>query len=513
MKHLFPALLRLGLCLAALGCNPSDHRAAVGAYRLAHAPALPANVEPAPAPELETAVTASESELEAFEERLRQSCHAASEPITTLEMIAYSSRLEECAERRVRALLQRVPSQRRVTLLGATEPPSFIAAPGGWYPAWASFRTAACSLQDAQEFAGSSRTAGTIRGVSRAACRSFSTQRALFWLESLVAGNVNAFARYVRARAELGRRTEANQLVLGRQLQALATSSPETPLEDDHCVICRLGDADFRKLLRAQDAVQATAGALAEATCGSWPELEAELGGKDACRSQARSSWLSEAGNAEGSFDEARWALPQPTDDAQFPPNKDCDYGSFVGPLHATCETTSATPEPEARAACLKRAARAALPALAEPRRSALARIDASWQRFARELCRADADAVSSSSVALAGYGHAECLLLQAARGEYLLSAWARGDVNQLHRHIVARRAWATRSNAAVGKPGSHQGLLRSRRDFAQALCVAWPGLDDTTETCVELIELHLLSYSQYLGALSSGPAAPAAAP
>jgi hypothetical protein len=94
-----------------------------------------------------------------------------------------------------------------------------------------------------------------------------------------------------------------------------------------------------------------------------------------------------------------------------------------------------------------------------------------------------------------------------------LTTWWEQRDVNQLHRHILARRSWANRANAAVAKLPSAKALLRARHDFAQTACSAWPGLDDTTETCTELLELHLLAYGQYLGALSSDRAAPAAAP
>lgn len=498
--------------LAGFGCVEQEQSAAIHAYRLAHAPAAAPPTQPAPTTAEETP-HADEAELDAFEEELRVACGVAAEPITTAEMVAYSNALEACAERRIRARLARLAPERRATLLSAAEPARFTAPRGSWYPAWTSFRSATCLLQDAQEFAGYERSAGTMRAVTRASCRSFSTQRALYWLESLEQGEVGRFARLVRGRATPGGRTEANQVELSQLLQALADGSPETAIEDDHCPICRLGDADFRRLLRAQQAVKETATALAEASCGAWPELEAELGGRDACRSQVRAGWLSEAGNADASFDSAKWILPEPNASSPFPPPKDRDYGAFVAPLYSACETASATPAPEAKAACFKRQARAALPALSAKRREALGRLDRAWQRFARELCRVDATAVSEATVILSGYGQPECRLLQTARGEFLASAWARGDVNQLHRHILARRAWATRANAELAKLPSANELVRARHDFAQTTCAAWPGLDDTTETCTELLELHLLAYGQYLGALSSAPPAPAAAP
>jgi hypothetical protein len=504
------SFLILGVVLPA--CSERTDSGAAQAYRLAHAPVMTPPTPRVPAAPEETPA-AEDTELNAFEEMLRVACRVAAAPITTLEMVAYSNALEACAEKRIRALLARLRPERRATLLRAAEPPHFTTTLSSWYAAWASFRTGTCLLQDAQEFAGYARTGGTMRAVTRAGCRSFSTQRALYWLESLEQGKVGRFARYVRGRVAPGRRTEADQLELTQLLQTLEVSSPETAIEDDHCPICRLGDADFRRLLRAQQAVQATATGLAEATCRTWPELEAELGGHDACRSQARASWLSEAGNTEASFDSARWILPEPGSDGAFPPGKDRDYGAFVAPLYSACETTSATPDPETKAACLKRQARGALPALSGKQRNGLERIDTAWQTFAHELCRVDGSAASNTTVMLAGYGQPECRLLQTARGEFLASTWARGDVNALHRHILARRAWATRANTALANLPSAKALLRARHDFAQVLCAAWPGLDDTTETCTELLELHLPAYGQHLGALSSEPAAPAAAP
>jgi hypothetical protein len=85
--------------------------------------------------------------------------------------------------------------------------------------------------------------------------------------------------------------------------------------------------------------------------------------------------------------------------------------------------------------------------------------------------------------------------------------------VNELHRHILRRREWANRANAGLSRLDSLRGaqrakapsrqLLAARHELAHAICSTWPGLDDTTETCDELLELHLLSYAQYLGALA----------
>lgn len=494
--------------VALLGCAERTDSGAAHAYRLAHAPLQSlTGSEPLGAVTVPEPPTADDAELEAFEERLRQSCHVAAEPMSTVEMVGYSAALEACAERRMRALFAKLPAPRRKVLASAPR---------------AAFQEAACRLADAQEFSGRARTAGTMRSVTWASCRSFATQRALYWLELYAASDTATFARHVRLQAEAGRRAERQQAKLAEYARALAVSAPETAFEDDGCPLCTLGDADFRTLLRAHATVQATAKDLAEAACSSWPELETALGGGDACRSELRSYWLVEAGGGYGEpFEDARWSAPNDDDDtepedAKLPPAKDPDYAAVVEPLYVACEAELPQADAAARTNCLQRLARARLTTLPSAQQANLARIQAAWQRFARQLCIVDEAALPLTDARLASYGEPTCQLLQAARGAHLVRRWANREVNELHRHLLARRAWADRTNAASARlatlltdkraQSAWKQLLPARHELAHAICAAWPGLDDTTETCDELLELHLLSYAQHLGALTAAP-------
>lgn len=538
LASLSPLLSGLG-CFG-LGCSEGNHSAAAHAYWLAHAPALP-TPERVPTA-AEQAPSAVDAELDAFEERLRVACHVAPDPMSTAEMVGYSETLESCAEQRIRALLARLPAPQRAKLLSAPRPPA--AAPRilrSWYPALSAFQEAACLLSDAQEFSGRARTAGTMRAVTRASCRSFATQRALYWLELYAAGDTATFARHARLQAEAGRRAELEQAKLAKLATALEASAVETAFEDDACPLCTLGDADFRKLLRAQTSVLATARDLAGAACGAWPELETALGGSQACQTELRSYWLVEAGGGYGEpFSDASWTVADDDDEGseKLPPPKDPDYAAVVEPLYATCEAETDRAEPRARGACLSRHQRATLAALPSAQQAAAGRIAAAWQHFAEQLCIVDDAALPFVDVRLAGYGEPTCRLLQTARGAHLLRRWANREVNELHRHILARREWANRASAGLTRlqsrlatrpcldkgvsghecnwpmpvaawrraQGALKQLLPARRDLAHAVCSAWPGLDDTTETCDELLELHLLSYAQYLGALAAAP-------
>lgn len=504
MKHpaQLSAVLMLGVAL--LGCAERTDSGAAHAYRLAHAPPLPAASPPASdeAGALPAPPEAADQELEAFEERLRLSCHVAADPISTAEMLGYSRALEQCAEQRIHALLAKLPAPRRAELSSAP---------------LATFQAAACTLEDAQEFSGRARTAGTMRAVTRASCRSFATQRALYWLELYAARDTATFARHVRRRAEAGRRAESQQAKLASYAAALATTAPETGLEDDACPLCTLGDADFRKLLRAQATVQTAAKDLARRACSTWLELAAALGGSDGCQSELRSYWLVEAGGGYGEpFDDARWSSSDDEDeeehDPNLPPAKDPDYAAVVEPLYAACEAENPSAEPLARTTCLRRLAREKLTQLPSARRADLERIETAWQRFAQQLCIVDDAALPFAKAQLASYGEATCHLLQTARGAHLMSRWANREVNELHRHILARREWANRANAGLLRlasaltakraQGALKQLLPARHELAHALCSTWPGLDDTIETCDELLELHLLSYGQHWGAV-----------
>jgi hypothetical protein len=155
----------------------------------------------------------------------------------------------------------------------------------------------------------------------------------------------------------------------------------------------------------------------------------------------------------------------------------------------------------------LKRAAAAALTGRAGSPVAQRARIEAAWQAFAQALCNVDVAARDLMASELPSYGEPECQLLQTVRGAYLMSSWAKRDVNGLHRHILARRSWSRQAGAGLSRVTrkAAEKLLTAREQLARALCSAWPGLDDTTDTCTELLELHLLSYAQQLGTPPTG--------
>ncbi|HVY26754.1 MAG TPA: hypothetical protein VHB79_09385 [Polyangiaceae bacterium] len=495
------SFLILGVALSS--CAERTDSGAAHAYWLAHAPAqAPPAAEPLAAAVSSEAPTADDAELEAFQERLHFDCDVGPNPMSTAEMVGYFGALEDCAQRRRRRLLAKLSAAPRKVL---------TSAPLGV------LEEAACTLSDAMEYSGRARTAGTMRPVTWTSCRTTIAKRALYWVEQYLAGSVTTFKGHVQREASAGRRAEREQAKLVDYARALATTAPETAFEDDACPMCVLGDADFRKLVRTQATVQTAAQGLADAACSTWPELETALGGSETCRSELRSSWLVEAG---GGYDEPlpqwRWAAPEDEDeDVRLPPPKDPDYASVVVPLYAACEAENPTAQPPVRAACLQR--------LARERRTAapsspddIVHIEAAWQRFVKLLCVVDVAAVPFTESPLPSYDLPRCQLLQAARGAHLLSRWANRETNELYRHMSARREWANRANAGFARlatlltekraQSALKELAPARHALAHAVCNSWPGLDDTTETCDERLELHLLSYAQYLGALVKAP-------
>jgi hypothetical protein len=547
----------LVLAVALVACRTStiDPRAAASSRASASAPAaratpsapLSSSAAPVASASASAVAEPEPDDFEKFYDATVETCPVEKHPGTTADMVEHAIGVQVCADRRIRAILARLPAEEQKALTAGPEPRAIDSK--SWYPLWSRFIDGACYVSDALTWTrGPGRSAGTMRHSGLPACFSGLTVSALHWLDSYAKKDAAGFARRVRNRAKLGGRAKALQQTLAREAAYFSVHAFEDSTFDDACTFfCPLSDADFRKLTRTLEGMQTAAPELAQAMCRSWLDFARALGGFAPCVETATLFYLAQAGTEsgfpgenDGYYEGLAQGKPREPFTRSVPPAKDPDYARFANPLYARCEhdpnhdyllarTRSACHERElaaevARAS--KHSGAAAVRGMAKAIRS-----------YTVALCEIEEFALSGLYVAHErGFTETPCRWLASTRASFLFRTWSEDDTLAFRRHIEHRASWAQRianelprlaKGIGTACPKDSLGVSfcrgswiseatwkRADRDLAtlepqakklgEKLCQAWPSLSTALgSACSAKATAYFLSYGQSLGMLS----------